>query len=171
MRTDYQRAYSVWNSLKNRCYDPKNKDYKSYGAKGVKMCDDWLNFQNFKAWYDENYYEIDGEYMAIDKDIIGNGSKIYSPENCLIVPFRINGMFVHKENGDMRGLQPVYGRYQVKVRNPITGKNDYCGTYDTVEIASKVYKECKEAIIRGVAEEYKYKIPLKVYNALITFKL
>lgn len=42
--------YSAWISVKHRCYKEKNCRYKYYGAKGVKMCDRWLNsFENFIA--------------------------------------------------------------------------------------------------------------------------
>lgn len=171
MDKDTKRAYFVWNSIKNRCYDSNNKDYKSYGAVGVKVCDEWLDFKAFKNWYFENYYSVDNEYMAIDKDILGGDKKIYSPETCIFVPFKINGMLVHKDNGNMRGLQKVGKRYQVKVRNPLSGENEYHGTYESIEIASKVYSECKTAIFQGVVEEYKDKLPFKIYKILSSFKL
>ena len=169
MKVDRKRAYRVWNGIKRRCYNPKDKYYNSYGGAGVRMCDEWLEFENFYKWYMDNYYTVEGEYMAVDKDILGGDSKVYSPETCIIVPFRINGLFVHKDNGKMRGLQKVGKRYQVKVR--VDGINTYCGTYDTVEKASEVYRKCKEAVIYGVIEEYKDKIPSNVYNKLLTFKL
>lgn len=170
MRTEYQRAYSTWGNMKRRCYNPQHKDYPSYGSVGVRICEEWLEFKNFYNWYKDNYYEIDGQYMAVDKDILGDGM-LYSPETCLIVPFKINGMFVHKVDGDMRGIQKRGKRFEVKLRNVLNdSKNEYKGTFDTLEIASQVYRECKEAIIRGVAEEYKDKVPFKVYNALVTFK-
>lgn len=33
----------VWAEMKQRCYNPKNKDYKYYGARGISVCDRWLN--------------------------------------------------------------------------------------------------------------------------------
>ena len=169
MKADKKRAYGVWNGIKTRCYNPKDKYYKNYGGAGVRVCDEWLEFENFYKWYMDNYYTVEGEYMAVDKDILGGDAKLYLPDTCIIVPFRINGLFVHKDNGKMRGLQKVGKRYQVKVR--VDGTNTYCGTYDTVEKASEVYRKCKEAVIRGVIEEYKDKIPSDVYNKLLSFKL
>lgn len=170
MEKERRRAYSNWAEIKNRCYDEFHKDFKSYGAKGVTLCNEWLDFKNFYEWYKENHYEVEGEYMAIDKDILGKDSKIYSPENCVFVPFRINGLFVHKDNGDMRGLQKLPSGYQVKVRNPFTGKNDYYGTYKDAEVAKSVYRQCKKQIIVGMAEEYKGRIPDKVYQALLDYE-
>lgn len=164
------RARGVLGGIKKRCYDTNNESYPMYGGRGVTVCDEWLKRGVFLDWYCEHYYDIENEYMCVDKDIIGDGM-CYSPENCIIVPTRINNLFVHKSNDDLRGLQLVGKRYQVKVRNPIQGgENQYCGTYDSMETASKVYNKCKEEIIKGVAEEYKAKLPFKIYDALVTFK-
>lgn len=39
--------YSVWIDMRGRCYKPKNKFYKDYGGRGIKVCDRWLSFQEF----------------------------------------------------------------------------------------------------------------------------
>jgi len=170
MERDKKRALGVWKEIYNRCYDEKHKDFKSYGKKGTIICEEWHNFNNFYDWYNENYYSIEGEYMAVDKDILGGGKNIYSPDTCIIVPFKINGLFIHKDNSVMRGLQKRGDFYEVKVRNPFTKKNDYCGRYTTPEIAQTVYQKCKKEILVGMAEEYKNKIPIKLYKALINYK-
>jgi len=42
--------YNAWNNLKKRCYDSSSKDYKNYGARGITVCDEWLNsFSVFHA--------------------------------------------------------------------------------------------------------------------------
>lgn len=73
------KSYTIWNAMIQRCYNPNNKSYKTYGAKGVTICEEWKLFSNFRKWYDENY--IEG--YSIDKDI--KGGKIYSPNNCIFV--------------------------------------------------------------------------------------
>lgn len=79
-------------------------------------------------------------------------------------------MFVHKEN-EFRGVQKRgNSKYEVKVRNPISGKNEYHGTYSDPNTAVAVYKECKEAIVRGVALEYKDKLPDRIFHILYNFK-
>ena len=63
--------------MKRRCYDPKNKSYRWYGAKGVGICDEWLhNLQAFKTWAQNNGYSDD---LTIDRI---NESLDYSPGNC-----------------------------------------------------------------------------------------
>ena len=79
------RSYNVWRCILQRCYNQKNISYKWYGAKGVKVCDEWLYYSNFKKWYNDNY--IEG--FQIDKDIKGN-HKLYSPKTCCFVSASVN---------------------------------------------------------------------------------
>jgi hypothetical protein len=81
------KQYSVWRGMISRCYNKRNKAYKYYGLKGVTVCDDWHDFQNFAAWFTDNY-PMDGGVYELDKDILSGC--IYSPETCSIV--------THKEN-------------------------------------------------------------------------
>lgn len=40
--------YRTWQNIKSRCYNKNRKDYLAYGAKGITVCDEWLNsFPNF----------------------------------------------------------------------------------------------------------------------------
>src|SRR5881396_188727 len=41
------RLYRCWNSMIARCYSKDNKNYDTYGAKGVHVCNRWLEFKNF----------------------------------------------------------------------------------------------------------------------------
>ncbi len=41
------KVYSVWLNMRRRCYEPSNNRYKSYGAKGIRVCDRWLDFNLF----------------------------------------------------------------------------------------------------------------------------
>lgn len=87
----YSKAYSLWKSMKARCYNANSKAYVHYGAKGVTMSDRWLIFDNFLEDLDKiegfNYTEwIDGK-LHLDKDIKqqGESNKIYSLETCMFV--------------------------------------------------------------------------------------
>lgn len=43
----YTREYRIWWDMNNRCLKPKTKRYESYGGRGIKVCSEWLNFENF----------------------------------------------------------------------------------------------------------------------------
>lgn len=73
----YSRLYSIWHSMKQRCYYPKNISYKYYGARGIVVCEEWLtNFKSFYDWAIQNGYK---EELTIDR-INVNGN--YEPSNC-----------------------------------------------------------------------------------------
>lgn len=68
--------YNKWSSIKNRCYNQKTKDYKHYGARGIKICEQWKDYNNFRKWAIKTGYQ-DG--LTIDRiDVNGN----YEPNNC-----------------------------------------------------------------------------------------
>lgn len=68
-----------YRSMVNRCYNSKQKSYKRYGARGVRVCDDWLNsYKSFLEWSLSNGWKSG---LCLDKDILGNGL-FYSPTTC-----------------------------------------------------------------------------------------
>lgn len=91
------RSYNIWHSMLCRCYDDVHRDkYKAYSD--CYVCDEWLNYQNFASWYENNYYEIDGENVDLDKDILFKGNRIYSPDTCIFVPHRINNLILNSRS-------------------------------------------------------------------------
>ena len=167
------KSYTIWKSMLQRCYDSKSTSYKKYGGDGVTVCEEWKCYAIFKEWYDEHYYEVNNEKMAIDKDILNKGNKIYSPKNCMIVPERINSLFAKRAS--KRGNYPIgvakgSGKKYV-VRFSINDKLTTIGSYATPEEAFYVYKEAKEKEIKRVADKYKDKIPQKLYEAMYNYEI
>lgn len=68
--------YFVWNSMKQRCGNPKSTSYPEYGDRGISVCEEWLRFEPFYEWANENGYSHGLSIDRIDND--GN----YCPENC-----------------------------------------------------------------------------------------
>lgn len=71
------KLYGRWVMMKQRCYNPNNKDYYNYGARGIKVCDEWRNnYLNFHNWAYANGYN---DTLSIDRiDVNGD----YKPINC-----------------------------------------------------------------------------------------
>jgi hypothetical protein len=163
------RIYNTWSNMFKRCYDNKFHE-RQPTYKSCSVSKEWYCFQDFAAWYNENYYEIKDEKMQLDKDILSN--KVYSPETCVFVPKIINNLFV-KTNAK-RGKLPL-GVYWNKDKNKYQSYyqlrriHKKLGYHDTVEEAFQSYKEAKERIIKEIANEYREKIPLKLYIALMNY--
>ena len=71
------RLYNIYNHMKARCYNAKNRKYKDYGGRGITICEEWRNsFEAFHTWAMANGYSDD---LTIDR-INVNGN--YCPGNC-----------------------------------------------------------------------------------------
>ena len=70
------KLYGVWNSIKTRCTNTNSKSYKDYGARGIRICEEWKESSNFFEWALANGYK---NGLEIDRiDVNGN----YEPSNC-----------------------------------------------------------------------------------------
>lgn len=72
-----ERIKRIFRTMKQRCYNPNSKDYRWYGEKGIKICDEWLNNPKlFEEWSISHGYQEDLTIDRIDEN------KGYYPENC-----------------------------------------------------------------------------------------
>ena len=68
--------YKIWLGIKNRCYNKNYMHFDSYGKRGIKVCDRWLeSFENFL----EDMGKRPSKEFSIDRIDV---NKDYSPENC-----------------------------------------------------------------------------------------
>ena len=67
-------TYHTWEGMKQRCLNPEATRYPDYGAKGITVCDRWLDFQNFLADMGER-----PEDHTLDRI---NPFGHYEPSNC-----------------------------------------------------------------------------------------
>lgn len=79
------KLFDEWASMICRCYHTDANIYKKYGAKGVRVCDEWIySFRSFETWALDNgwYYDADAarkDMLTIDRI---DSTKGYSPDNC-----------------------------------------------------------------------------------------
>lgn len=75
------RLYAVWNGMKQRCLNPNNHKYQNYGGRGIKVCSEWMEYDNFRRWAIESGYDITAKYGECTLDRVDvNGD--YCPRNC-----------------------------------------------------------------------------------------
>lgn len=161
------RAYYSWQNMMERCYSKQRANLEHYN--GCLVDPRWHNFQEFAAWY---YADKTPPGYQIDKDILMKGNRVYSSENCCLVPLTINSLITN--NRKRRGTLPVGvtlegGRYRVRVR--VDSKKLHLGSYDTPEEAFAVYRKAKEANIKRMAHKYRKYIKPEVYEALMRYEV
>ena len=170
-------SYNCWRKMLERCYSAKyQKKHSTYID--CRVCDEWLYYPNFKKWYDKNYYKIDNKTPNLDKDILVKGNKIYSPDTCIFAPNFINTLFTKCQKN--RGELPIgvsYDKTSKKYRARLNvfkdGKSTlkHLGCFNTVNEAFEAYKKAKEDYVKEVADEYKDKIPVKLYEAMYSYEV
>lgn len=167
------KAYRAWLHMKYRCSSENfQKKYPTYS--GCSVCPEWEHdFDKFYQWAEENYYTVGWGQMDLDKDILVKGNKVYGPDTCCFVPHSINAMFVISDGS--RGNLPVGvfesgKKYQAGMTVDYK-KKIYFGSYDTPEEAFAVYKRHKEAWIMSTADRFKDKLPKRLYEAMINWKI
>lgn len=68
--------YNSYRSMMSRCYNPNTANYKLYGGRGIKVCDEWFDIENFEKWVEESNFK---KGLTLDR-IDTNGN--YEPSNC-----------------------------------------------------------------------------------------
>jgi len=143
--------YRRWFNMLTRCYDIKQLARQPTYI-GCTVCDEWLTFSNFKNWMARQGWEG----KELDKDILVQGNKVYSPATCIFVSHSINNLLASK--GGNRGSYPqgvsfnkLSGKFVAQCS--VDGKNKGLGYYKTIEAAQAAYRDFKYKVIRKLALE------------------
>ena len=75
-----KKLYKKWLHMKDRCYNINDVSYKNYGKRGITVCEEWKNYDNFAEWSLKNGYKPNLELDRIN--VNGN----YEPKNCKWIP-------------------------------------------------------------------------------------
>jgi len=82
------RLYSVWHSMKTRCYISSSPNFKYYGARGITVCKEWLDFTAFRNWAMESGYDKNAKFSDCTIDRI-DPNMGYRPDNCRWVTAKV----------------------------------------------------------------------------------
>lgn len=76
-KTYYKKPwYQSWRAMMERCYRKKSNNYSFYGGRGIKVCDEWHNIEEFEKWVEASNYR---KGLTLERiDVNGN----YEPSNC-----------------------------------------------------------------------------------------
>ncbi len=127
------KFYKTWHGMLRRCNNPKNKDYKNYGGRGITVCEEWLDVRNFVDWAEKTYPNIEGYTLdRIDND------KGYSPENCRWVDRATQGLNQRMKKNNTSGFVGVNwkkdkNKWVVNIKHHKVLK--YVGGFKTIEEA------------------------------------
>ena len=157
-----KKAHSTWINILKRCYYEKFHTVRPT-YKNVTVCEEWHNFQNFAKWYEENWKSW-MEGWHIDKDLLVEGNKVYSPEACCFIPNEINCLFV---NNKQAGVRKIGNKYIAVIS--IDSNKKHLGTFETYEEAENVYIKSKEQNIKRVINKYQNLISYDIYNKLFNY--
>lgn len=122
--------YRTWKNMLQRCYWNPLPSYIE-----CSVIEEWFYFSNFKAWMEQQ----DWEGKHLDKDLLANGDKIYSPDTCCFISNEINQFIKDKSRKGDLPLGVSKSRNKYIAQGFFNGKSGYIGTFDTIEDAHKAW--------------------------------
>jgi len=138
-------AYQSWSNMLRRCYDPSAlRSDPSYEDCIVDV--GWHNYQTFAVWFYSNHVEG----YELDKDLLSNDSKIYSPETCVFILPELNKIMMKNESSSRLPVGVTSDRSgNFAARITTEAVCQWLGSFNTPEEASKAYQKAKaDEIIR-----------------------
>lgn len=173
-------AYKVYNGILTRCGDTVDNDNIRACYDKSSMWQGWIDDpKSFVKWYLEHYYECGDEEMDVDKDLFGDGSGMYAPQFCCLLPKGLNTLLTnskkhYKEGQTPENILPLGVSYNGKT-NKYHAEIQFTGTerliplseWDTPEEAFAEYKIMKQADILLVVAKYKEYIPDYIYDRFL----
>lgn len=117
--SDNKRLYNVWRGMLTRCENKNSKSYSRYGARGIRVCDDWHSFERFLSWACDNGYDKDAAYGKCTIDRIDPDGD-YCPSNCRWVSFVVQARNFRRNhmvtiNGETMPLCEAAERYSISI--------------------------------------------------------
>jgi transcription elongation factor Elf1 len=100
----YPKIYKRWQGMKERCYNPKSKNYKDYGGRGITVCEQWINsFESYLNFVLELGLTEDSKLHMDRRENDGN----YEPNNMKLSTPSENSQNVRKNIRNSSGFRGV----------------------------------------------------------------
>lgn len=139
--------YSVWAAMLNRSY--KHTDRPTY--EGCSVFEEWHLFSNFKTWMIQQTWQG----LHLDKDILVDGNKVYSPSTCAFVPNYLNiAVAIDRRTSKHGPGVYVIGRKFV-AKMTVEGCSVEIGRFKSKEEAHKAYRKAKAEAIEKLLVRYR----------------
>lgn len=173
----FLKEYGVWQDMLLRCTDKFQAKYPTYI--GVYCSENFKSYSYFYEWCNKQVgfgnKDEKGNSWQLDKDLLIKHNKVYSEDNCIFIPQRINLLLTKRNTA--RGDFPIGTRWNKRDKRYVAqcsfGANivRYLGYFKSVQEAFTAYKVFKEQFIKEVANEYKDQLDHRVYNALMKYEV
>jgi hypothetical protein len=133
--------YSLWANMLGRCYS-RSKAHTQPTYAGCTVDPQWHTFSVFREWLVSNHFT---QGMQLDKDLLIDGNKHYSPTTCVLLPQSINAFLTDKQKPRElpTGIFEASGKYYAQVKDTELNKKVTSHRVDTIEEAVELRNNAK----------------------------
>jgi hypothetical protein len=147
--------YQKWSDMLRRCYCKKSQNKRPTYI-GCTVTPEWFYLSNFIRWVDSQPNR-DWENCQLDKDLLIEGNKCYSPDSCAFVSKGLNLFIINSEahrGGYLIGVSyhKATGRLIAQCRDPFKVKTKYIGSFNTEMEAHKAWQARKHEYALQLAD-------------------
>jgi hypothetical protein len=138
-------CYQKWKNMLNRCSENYWRRFPYYT--GCSICKEWEEFDIFSSWVDTQPNK-EWRSCELDKDILCDGNKVYSPSTCVFVTKVVNNFLNSHES--LRGALMIgvhwdssRGKFIAQCSDPFKENSRFLGRFDTEIEAHTIWKKTK----------------------------